>query len=78
MSGLVALLLGLIGVVYAAWPWLRGRPLPWAAGGCEIRAGEERDSLVRALRDWSLAAGEVRNGHLEGVEITPSAEVEDE
>ena len=77
MSGLVAVLLGLTGVVYAVWPWLRGQALPLAHGEPEVCAGEELDSVVKALRDWSVAAGEMRVEELAAVDGKPHAEVGD-
>jgi hypothetical protein len=59
VSGLVAILLGLVAVVYAVWPWLRGQTRPPDDGAREGRAGEGLDSIVRESREWSVAAGEV-------------------
>ncbi len=78
MSGLVAVLLGLTGVVYAVWPWLRGRARPSLDDAREVRAGEELDSIVKALREWSVAAGEVGIEALEAIERAPRAEVRGE
>ncbi len=78
MSGLVAILLGLTGVVYAVWPWLCRQAQPLAHGEPEVRAGEELESVVKALRDWSVAAGEIRVEELAAIDGKPHAEVGDE
>jgi hypothetical protein len=80
MIGLTAVVLCLSGVAYAAWPWLRrrGRLSAPAISGQrerELRHEEEREEYVKALRDWSLAAGEVEVESLAAVERAPTEEV---
>lgn len=78
MSGLLAMALGLAGVAYAAWPWLRRRPWTPPADGGEVRHDEDMGDYVNALRDWSLAAGEVEAESPVSVASSPTTGVEDE
>ncbi len=61
MTALAALLLGVVAIGYAVWPAFRGasaaEPAELAGRGVS-RAGEGLAAEVRALRGWSLAAGE--------------------
>ncbi|MGD8697949.1 MAG: hypothetical protein PVJ43_01580 [Gemmatimonadales bacterium] len=75
MIGLLALLLGLTGVVYAAWPWLRGSEWPTPAHPPEVGAGADVDHVERALRAWSAAAGELGVEHSAESELTWEGEV---
>ena len=63
---MLAVLLSLTGAVYAAWPWLRGRASR-AADEPEVYAGEDMENVEKVLRDWSVAAGEVRVGDTEAI-----------
>jgi hypothetical protein len=78
VSGLLALLICLAGVVYAAWPWLRGRAWRVPTDEDEVRVGEDMDSIEKALREWSVAAGEIGVGALAAIEGESSAEVRGE
>lgn len=78
MSGLIALVLGLAAVAYAAWPWLKRRSSVPLRFRPEVRRAEELEDYVNALRDWSIAAGEVRAGDSDDVEGAPMARLEDD
>lgn len=78
MSGLLALLLGLAGVAYAAWPLLNGRPWAPPARRHEALLAEEVEDFVNALRDWSAAAGEVGIGKVDRLEDATTGRVGDE
>ncbi len=78
MSGLLALLLGLAGAVYTAWPWVRRRPEPTLTDGRDVRVGEDMENIEKALREWSVSAGEVGVGALETIGGTSGGEANGE
>lgn len=78
MIGLVALLLGLTAVLYAAWPWLRGSDWPTLADPVEVGAGAETDDVEKALRAWSVAAGEIGAESMAEIELVTKGEIESE
>lgn len=75
MSAFIAVLLGLLAVLYALWPLLRQKEVRCGALRSDSRA-VEAETYVRAVRDWSLAAGEIQaeetisaqDGPAEGIE----------
>ena len=78
MSGLLALLLGLAGAVYAAWPWVRRRSWPTLNDEHDVRSGEDMENIEKALREWSVSSGEVGVGALETIMRRSSAEASGE
>lgn len=78
MIGLLALLLGLAGAVYAAWPWLRRRSGPTLTDERDFRVGEEMENIEKALREWSVSAGELGVGALETIGVASGGEANGE
>lgn len=78
MSGLLALLLGLAGAVYAVWPWVRRRTGPALTDERDVRVGEDMENIEKALREWSVSAGEVGVGALETIGGTSGMEANGE
>lgn len=72
----MALVLGLAAVGYAAWPWLKRRT--WAPPAVDPEARRETEAYVNALRDWSIAAGEIGPGGSDEVEGARMARVDDD
>ncbi len=56
MTALLVVLLGLLGVVYAAWP---GRSSAVRSGGLLPEPDPNAEEIAAALRRWSEAAGEL-------------------
>jgi len=75
VSGLLALLLGLTGAVYAAWPWLWGRARPLLSDERDAGVGDDMENIERALREWSVSAGEVGIGASSTIEGASRAEM---
>lgn len=78
MSGLLAMALGLAAAAYVAWPWLWRRPWRPPADGGDVRHDEDLGEYVNAIRDWSLAAGEIDVENPADVAAAPTAGGEDE
>jgi hypothetical protein len=78
MSASVAVLLGLLAVLYAVWPLLRHtevRPLGASRSGSE---DVDAETCVRAMRDWSLAAGETQAEETISAQDSPAEGIEHE
>ncbi len=56
MTALLAILLGVLGVVYAAWPWPTSAS---RSGGLQPDPEPDEGEIAAALRRWSEAAGEL-------------------
>ena len=59
MSALLATLVGILAVGYAAWPLIRGRETPPLTEEPGHR-DEEAEAETASLLAWSAAAGEIR------------------
>ena len=58
MTGLTALVLGLVATAYAVWPALRGGAAPRLSEDDED-AAEEVEAAAAAVIEWSVASGEI-------------------
>ncbi len=76
MSAILAMVLGALGVTYAVWPSLRGAGVTRLADEPPeaLSAKAEADAIV--LRDWSVAAGELRVEAAAGQPRSPAGESE--
>lgn len=78
MSAAVAVLLGLLAVLYAVWPLLSGggvRPLGGPRSGSQ---DADAETYMRALREWSLAAGEIQAEAMVSAQDGPAKGIEHE
>jgi hypothetical protein len=60
VSALFAVLLGLLAVLYAVWPLLRGQGARPLGASRSFSQDVDAETCVRAMREWSLAAGEIQ------------------
>jgi hypothetical protein len=60
MSAAVAVLLGLLAVLYSVWPLFRQRGVRPLASSRSGSLDVDAETCVRALRKWSMAAGEIQ------------------
>jgi hypothetical protein len=78
MSALVAVLLGLLAVLYAVWPLLRGKGVRPLAASRSFSHVDAETWCVRAIRDWSLAAGEIQAEEGVSAQDAPARRIEHE